>query len=37
MVDFDLCVVGGAGGFELRRKVCRDEDESLGFFKAGTM
>jgi hypothetical protein len=37
MVDFDLDVVGGADGFELRSEVCGDEDESLVFFQAGMM
>src|SRR5215813_638219 len=37
MVDFDLDVVGGADGFELRSEVCGDEDESLVFFQAGVM
>src|SRR5262249_5400204 len=34
MVDFDLDVVGGADGFELRSEVCGDEDESLVVFQA---
>src|SRR5262245_28804288 len=37
MVDFDLDVVGGADGFELRSELCGDEDESLVFFQAGMM
>src|SRR5262249_56077142 len=31
MVDFDLDVVGGADGFELRGQVCGAEDESISF------
>ncbi|MBV8890418.1 MAG: hypothetical protein JO365_14335, partial [Bradyrhizobium sp.] len=37
MVDFDLGVVAGADGFELRSEVCGDEDEGLVFFRPGTM
>ena len=37
MGDFDLDVVGGADGFELRSEVCGDEDENLVFFQAGMM
>jgi hypothetical protein len=37
MVDFDLGAVGGGHGFELRREVCGDEDESLVFFQADMM